>query len=274
MITIEQFQGAVATATSLPVAGALVVAVVLAFGLWRFVRPPGPAALIWGPAVVIGGLIGGHDVGRYLGEPIRGFRRGSLVPIGLALLLYIGSLAVAAIGPKRRGDRSLADDNTAHLAIAAVGITLCVPETHGLLRVIAPLVVAAAAVRLGWVRPSSAPELVAAATFLALISVVDGQCRGSAVVGASACLAAAGLMGLWSGRSLAPSGDGSRRSDRWVELAIFSATVLICSRVAVVHGSLWPAVAVSVAALVGGPVVLLVWDRASRGAPGAPGAAG
>ena len=266
----DRVESAVETAVSLPVISSLGAAALVGVGLWRFVRPPPPAVLVWMPAVLVGGLVAGHDAERYLGEPIPRFRWVSLMPVVLALAAYTG--AVLHSRNRRRQDWITAADATLYQAIAAIGITLCVPETKGLLLVVGPLLVAAVVAWLGWVRPSSTVELLAIGLLLAWITTVDGQSRGSALVGASACLAAAGLLPFWAGRTRVLQGEGPDRVERCVQLAVYGLTILICSRVAGIHPSVEPAVGIAMASLAGAGVVLAARDRRAR--PVAPGRSG
>ena len=156
----------------------------------------------------------------------------------VVLLLLAVVVVVAAVGWSSSVP-SVQDAFSVTLAFAAAGVFLCVPETGVLRFVMPPIVIAGLAAGLGFVRPLPPWVVVATTTGLAGLSVVDGRTRGSAIVGAAACLVAMALLPLVSaganaiGRRPPTEVTGSISGPQLLadrRLLIVAAAVFACSR--------------------------------------------
>ena len=157
----------------------------------------------------------------------------------MVVLLLLAVIVVVAAVSWSSSVPSMQDAFSVTLALAALGVFLCVPETGVLRFVTPPIVIAGLAAGLGVVRPFPPWIVIATTIGLAGLSVVDGRTRGSAIVGAAACLVAMALLPLVSAGATAlrlrPSIAGAGRSsglhvlvDR--RLLVVAVAVFACSR--------------------------------------------
>ncbi len=215
---------------------------------------PVPAAVVWAPSVLAGALLvrDSSDTG---GAPVSGW----MIAVTATAVLVVG-VGIWVADQWGAPSRSLAHGGrTVHVAVAVIGVALCVPETVRVVIAVGPALLTVAAMWKGLVAPLSRPEVVVAISLLAWVGLIDGSYRPSAVVGSAACIAAVGL--------LAPTGstDG-KRSPAPSQLAIhavFLVTVLVCSRVAGIAASTGYAVSVALISLVAGAITswMIAWQR-------------
>lgn len=157
--------------------------------------------------------------------------------------------------------RTVALDWAVPLAIAAVGVALCVPETQVALVLAGPLVVVAVLATTGLLLPVTAAHAVALIATLGWVVAVDGGSRWSAVVGGSACLVA---VALWLVEPVRSSADRSRPVRRIYQIAVLSTVVVICARPAGTHPSAVVALSLSAMALGVGWLALTARRRCNR----------
>ncbi len=268
--------------TDWAVLGSVVAALVLS-ALSALARRRLPAWTVYGPAMALAVALAVHrasfEADRYRRWPMANAAPGPVA----ALALGVAAVAGAALWGRRHPGASAGLSLV--VAGAGLGIFLCVPET-GLLRLIfGPLLVAGAAAWLGRLRPFGPLEALLLAASLAWIAALDGQTRGSGIVGASACLMTAALMPLgWPDRPTPKALDWPDRPapqalgwpDRpapnaldWPDqpavlaMAVVAATILACSRLAGIVSSTALALALAGLSLTAGAAGLW-WGRRRR----------
>ena len=157
----------------------------------------------------------------------------------MVVLLVLAAIVVVAAVGWSSSVPSMQDAFSVTLALATLGVFLCVPETGVLRFVMPPIVIAGLAAGLGLLRPFPPWVVIATTIGLAGLSVVDGRTRGSAIVGAAACLVAMALLPLVTAAATAiglrPSPEGAGRSSGLELLAdrrllVIAVAVLACSR--------------------------------------------
>lgn len=226
-----------------------------------------PAVVVWAsaPAAVL--AITGYGFETYLGQPIRPFDARSVAPAAVGLAALMLPLAGGARGGLTA---SRAATLAPMIAVSAIGVMLCVPETGGLRLLVGPLVLAAAASARRWTGLWSPWEVIAAGTMLTWIAAVDGRTRWSAIIGAAACVGAVGLIPLAAGWAGPPGRVGrSSRTDRSGSshhsiLAIHLIVVLICSRIAGVARSTTFSIGMAATAVLAAMVAAWVLGRPDR----------
>ncbi|MGI9611729.1 MAG: hypothetical protein ACR2QO_02380 [Acidimicrobiales bacterium] len=223
-----------------------------------------PSSVAFAIPVAVAAVAAGVDPDRYLFVERRNSIWNDLGPalgllVAVAFVLLVVMLAQVARFEGTRKELAVA------LAFSAIGIFLCVPET-GLARVVvAPVVLVSVGSVLGWLQPPGPRTVVGIAGLAALIVAVDGQTRGSAIIGGSACLAAAGFVAaLGWGRRRAKDDKGSLQWSVGASgsvLAIIAVVTAICSLIAGVDPSASFAAVVASVALVTGAAAIsaLVW---------------
>lgn len=241
----------------------LVVLVVSPFVAFRFRR----SEIIAVVGVAAGYWVARPDLGPYL-DPTE--RIDSWMRV-LAALAVVAVAATAAWSSRRTGSGS---SLTIAITLATVGVFLCVPETGVLRFVVPPAILVGPAVWLGLIRPLAPWAVVLIGGGVAWLSVVDGHTRGSAVVGAAACLATVALVPLIertaaSEEESAASGKGGPARHDQVGIAVAEHPVLVGQAVlglAVIGCARWAGlqqsttVAVVQAGLVlAGAAALLLW---------------
>lgn len=243
----------------------LVVLVVSPFVAFRFRR----SEIIAVVGVAAGYRVARPDLGRYL-DPTE--RIDSWMPV-LALLAVVAVAATAAWSSRRPESGSTL---TIAIALATVGVFLCVPETGVLRFVVPPAVLVGPAVWLGVIRPLAPWAVVLIGGGLAWLSVVDGHTRGSAVVGAAACLATVVLVPLIgrgaASRERGPAGDhqvGIALAEHPVLVgqAVLAVAVIGCARWAGLQESTTVAVAQAGVVLAAAAALLLWLQRATSRMP-------
>jgi hypothetical protein len=198
------------------------LAVVLAAGVARLKVP---AVLVWLPPVVVAAEIAAVDGDHYLRLTVAGYQWWTGPVMALALAAFVVAARSLPAHPASASTLSV------FMAAATAGVFLCVPETMLLRLLPGPVIIAAAAVVVGKVRPVGFAGALALAAALSWITIVDGQSRGSAVIGGGACLAAAWLMPIALRKRPEPLGTGPLGRRAFVP-AVLVAAVLACSRLA------------------------------------------
>lgn len=216
---------------SLAVAVLLVLASVAVPGLGRRRAVAGVIAAL---AVGAGLAVSDISLERYELDGVRWYSTRLWVAIAVVVVV-VGLTALAAWAR----DRPVASKElSAVLAGASLGIFLCIPETDLLRLAPAALAVPTIAMLAGLLRPFGALAVALIASALGWMIVVDGVARGSAAVGALACLAVPMLLPLAHGwtsdrrRSAPPTSPFD--AGRLVTLGI---VVLGCSRIAGLRAS-------------------------------------
>jgi hypothetical protein len=213
-----------------------------------------PALLVALAPVVLAAQITRVDVEHYVSLPVPWYQWWT----GPAIALALGAFGLAARSvPATVAGRSAL---TVFTAAVAAGVFLCVPETMLLRLVPGPMAVVAVGVVAGWIRPFGVAGALVLAAMLGWIAIVDGQIRGSAIVGAGACLVAASLLPLALGPAAgrrAPVPGGGPAWGWLPRLGVPVLAVVLCARLAGTLGS--TAAAVVTAALVIGAAAGVLW---------------
>ncbi|MDH3679521.1 MAG: hypothetical protein OEV40_06160 [Acidimicrobiia bacterium] len=196
-----------------------------------------PARLRRSETVAVLGIAAGFwvaapDVDRYRELPAR-FPEW-MVPV-LALAVVAVGVAVAATARSGTSRPNL----TVAVALATAGVFLCVPETGVVRFVVGPMVLVGLSVGIGLARPLASFAVLVAVAGLAWLALIDGHTRGSAVVGAAACIGAVAFVPLierasWSADGVPPVDwrSAAASPDRAVLAGhgVLAFAVLACSR--------------------------------------------
>ncbi len=241
---------------SLAVAISLVLAglAVPSLRLWR--ATGGVIAMV----AIAGGLVASDgSFERYNVVGTRWYSTRILAAI-VVLVLVVGLIRLAVWA---QASLMISVEVSAAVAGASLGIFLCVPETDLLRLVPAALALPTVAMLAGRLRPFGPLAVALISSGLGWMIVIDGVARGSAAVGALACLAAPLLLPLAHGWRLDRRGP-SRTTGSFAtwHLVVLGTVILGCSRIAGLRASAELAIVWAAAFLLVGAIAL--WRLESR----------